>query len=101
MSQTRVVATVVAKAVLAKTTGLVPEKGSVHRSHTVTTRAVAIAEISLHALIRHQSPRLLPEPPATPNECPTAEPKSPPKQSPAAQWRGGRSKRSVCHPRRV
>src|SRR6266567_3017066 len=57
ISQIRVVITVVVKAVLAKTTGLVPENGTLQRSHTVTTKAVAIAEISLQALIRHQYQR--------------------------------------------
>src|SRR3954471_21496995 len=57
MTQTNVVTADVVNAVLAKTTGFDPEKGSITRSEIVMTNAVAIAEISLHALIRHQYQR--------------------------------------------
>ena len=54
MTHTTVVAAVVTSALLAKSTNPEPESGVTQRRITVTTSAVAIAEISLQALIRHQ-----------------------------------------------
>src|SRR5437773_3582420 len=57
MTHTTVVAAVVTSALLAKSTNPEPESGVTQRRITVTTSAVAIAEISLQALIRHQYQR--------------------------------------------
>src|SRR4029077_14514132 len=57
ISQTKVVTAVLVKALLAKTTGFVPENGAIQRSETVMTKSVAMTEISLQALIRHQYQR--------------------------------------------
>src|SRR5437773_5230464 len=57
MTHTTVVAAVVTSALLAKSTNPEPESGVTQRRITVTTKAVAIAEISLQALIRHQYQR--------------------------------------------
>jgi hypothetical protein len=57
MIQPTVVTAVVVRAVLAKTTGPVPENGTVHRNSIEEARAIAMAEISLHALILHQYQR--------------------------------------------
>jgi hypothetical protein len=52
-----VVLAAVAKAVLAKTTGLDPVNGCRQRKKIVTNSAVIMAEISLQALILHQYQR--------------------------------------------
>ena len=54
MTHTTVVTTVVVKAVFAKTTVLLPVNGASNHNKAVMNMAVAMAEISLQALMRHQ-----------------------------------------------
>src|SRR3954452_21407599 len=57
ITQTIVVTTVLVSAVLANTTELLPANGFHAFKATVASNDVAIAEISLHALILHQYQR--------------------------------------------